>query len=53
MKGLEVSGQEPWDKREILPFEVMRMRMTTGKFLFQGEKVFLTPNLKKKNRHVI
>lgn len=33
---------------KTLPFEVVRVRMTTGKFLFQGEIVFFTPNLKKK-----
>lgn len=36
---------------KTLPFEVMRVRMTAGKFLFQGEIVFLTPHLKKKQSH--
>jgi len=30
----------------------MRVRMTTGKFLFQEEIVFLTPHLEKKNGYV-
>lgn len=50
VKGSEISAQESWAKCETLPFEVMRMRMTTGKFLLQGEKVFLTPNLEGKKK---
>ena len=32
---------------KTLPLEVMRVRMSTSKFLLQGQIIFLTPNLKK------
>lgn len=42
-----------WQKTKNVPFKVMRVRMTTGEFLFQKEIVFLTPNLKKRHHRAI
>ena len=37
---------------KALPFEVMRVRVATGKFLFQEHVVFLTPHLKENTDNV-